>query len=226
MRTRLLLLCGLLGSVVFLAGVLIEGASRPGYSTWRHAASQLSLGPGWWVNVVLLLVGATTTLAFAAGLRAALPTGPGTRWTPRLLGIVGGALVLLVIFPVNAGWGYPPGEPAQHHLHGLIHATVATVAVYVLAAAPLTLARRFAGDPAWRGWAPYSVGSGVVVAVAYAATTVLATLDETGIWTNAPGGLTQRVALVAGLGWCAALAGRLLVAAEPHLVQAAVRGHA
>jgi hypothetical protein len=134
--------------------------------------------------------------------------------------------VLLVIFPVNAGWGYPPGEPAQHHLHGLIHATVATVMAYLLAAAPLTLARRFAGDPAWRGWASYSVGSGVVVAVAYTATTVLATLDEAGIWTNAPGGLTQRVALVAGFGWCAALAGRLLVAAESHLVQAAVRGHA
>jgi Protein of unknown function (DUF998) len=225
-RTRLLLLCGVLGPVVFLAGVLIEGASRPGYSTRRNATSQLSLGPGWWVNVVLLLIGATTTLALAAGLRAALPTGTGTHWTPRLLATVGGSLVLLVIFPVNAGWGYPPGEPAQHHLHGLIHATVATVAVYVLAAAPLTLARRFAGDPAWRGWAPYSVGTGVVVAVAYAATTVLATLDERGIWTNAPAGLTQRVALIAGFGWCAALAGRLLVAAEPRPAQAAVRSNA
>jgi hypothetical membrane protein len=224
MRTRLLLLCGLLGPVVFLAGVLIEGATRPGYSTWRNATSQLSLGPGWWVNVVLILIGATT-LAFAAGLRAALPTGTGTRWTPRLLGMVGVALVLLVIFPINAGWGYPPGQPAQHHLHGLIHGIVGAVALYVLAAAPLTLARRFAGDPAWRGWAPYSIGSGVVVAVAYTATTVLATLDETGVWTNAPAGLTQRVALLAGLGWCAALAGRLLVAAQLRPAQAAVRSH-
>lgn len=81
-RTRLLLLCGLLGPVVSLAGVLVEGATRPRYSTWRNAASQLSLGPGWWVNVVLLLVGATTTLPSPPACAPPFPPAPGPDGRP------------------------------------------------------------------------------------------------------------------------------------------------
>ena len=50
----------------------------------------------------------------------------------------------------------------------------------------------------------------MVVAVTYPVTVVLSSLDQAGVWTNAPGGLTERVALIASVGWCALLAGRLL----------------
>ena len=58
MFTRPLLYCGLLAPMAFVAGVLVEGGSRPGYSAWRHPVSQLSLGPGWPVRVALLLFAA------------------------------------------------------------------------------------------------------------------------------------------------------------------------
>ena len=47
------------------------------------------------------------------------------------------------------------------------------------------------------------------------------------MWTNAPAGLTERVALIAGFGWCALLAVRLLeTAARPALTHATTGGHA
>jgi hypothetical protein len=79
----------------------------------------------------------------------------------------------------------------------------------------------------WSSWRPYSRACGVVVAVAYLVTVVLASLDQAGVWSNAPSGLTERVALIAGLGWCASLAGRLpaATAARP-LRQATMGGQA
>lgn len=210
MFTRPLLYCGLLAPVVFAAGVLVEGATRPGYSPWRHAPSHLSLGPGWPVNVALILVGAAGLLALAIALRRTPPGGDRNRWTPRLVASAGAALALLAIFPIDPGVGYPPGEPAVHTWHGLVHGIVGTILFAALAAAPLTLARRLRGRTDWSSWRPYSLATGLVVAVAYPLTVVLSGLDQAGVWTNAPAGLTERVAVLAGIGWCTLLAGRLL----------------
>jgi hypothetical protein len=47
-------------------------------------------------------------------------------------------------------------------------------------------------------------------ASAYAVTVTLSSLEQAGVLTKAPAGFAQRIALIAGLGWCARLAGRLL----------------
>jgi hypothetical protein len=210
MRTRPLLYCGLLAPVVFVVGVLVEGASRPGYSGWRHAVSQLSLGPGWPVNVALILLGAAGLLALAVALPRALPGDERPRWTPRLVATAGVTFILLVIFPIDPGLGYPPGQPAGHHWHGLVHGIVGTILFAALAAAPLTLAHHLRGRVDWSSWRPYSLATGLTVAGTYPLTVALSSLDQAGVWTNAPAGLAQRVALIAGLGWCTLLAGRLL----------------
>ena len=210
MLTRPLLYCGLLAPAGLVVGVLVEGATRPGYSARRHPVSHLSLGPGWQINVALLLLGAMGLLALAVALPRALPTGDHRRPVPRLVAAAGVALILLVIFPIDPGLGYPPGQPAVHHWHGLLHGVVGTAFFAVLAAAPLTLARQTRGQIDWSSWRPYSLATGLTIAVAYPVTVLLSTLDQAGIWTNAPAGLTQRIALVAGVGWCVLLAGRLL----------------
>ena len=114
-----------------------KGALRPGYRPWRHAVSQLSLGPFGWVNTIAILLAA------------------------------GG---LLAIFPDDPGLGYPPGMLAQQSLYGLVHGLAGTVAFGCLSAACFVLARRFAGDLAWRGWARYSALTGVVGAAGYLVT--------------------------------------------------------
>ena len=210
MFTRPLLHCGLFALVAFVVGVLVEGATRPGYSAWRHAVSQLTLGPGWPFNIAMILLGAAGLMGLAFALPRALPDSDRPRWTPQLIATAGVALVLLTIFPVDPSLGYPPGQPAVHTWHGLIHGIVGTVLFAALAAAPLTLARHLRGRTDWSSWRPYSIATGLAVAVAYAVTMVLSSLDQAGLWTNAPAGLAQRIALIAGVGWCALLAGRLL----------------
>jgi hypothetical protein len=188
---------------------------RPGYRPWRHAVSQLSLGPFGWVNTIAILLTALALLAFAAGLRSALPTGVGSTWGPRLIGVAGAGFLLAAAFPIDPGLGYPPGTSAQHSLAGLVHGLVITVAFGCLSAACFVMARRFAGDPAWRGWARYSTVTGLVVATGYLATSVLTGLDQAGVLPNAPGGVVQRAMIVAGFSWIVLLAARLLRQQQP-----------
>ena len=154
------------GLTAFVATFLVEGALRPGYRHWRHAVSQLSLGPFGWVNTTAILAAVAALLVFAAGLGRALPTGTGSTWGPRLIGVAGACFVLLAVFPDDPGLGYPPGVAAQQSLPGLVHGLAGTIAFGCLSAACFVLARRFAGDPAWRGWARYSTLTGMVVAAA------------------------------------------------------------
>jgi hypothetical protein len=211
-RPRLRLLFGwtMLGLTAFVGMFLVEGALRPGYSSWRHAVSQLSLGPFGWVNTIAILVAATALLAFAAGLGRALPAGTGATWGPRLMAVAGTCFGLLAVFPDDPGLGYPPGSHGQQTMAGLIHGLAGTVTFGCLSAACFVMARRFAGDPAGRGWARYSVATGLAVAIGYVATAVLTGLDQAGVLANAPGGLVQRVMIVTGFGWVILLAARLL----------------
>ncbi|HEV2372813.1 MAG TPA: DUF998 domain-containing protein [Streptosporangiaceae bacterium] len=52
MRTRLPLAAGVAAPPVFVAVLLIEGVTRPGYNSWRDMGSSLSTGPGGWIQIV------------------------------------------------------------------------------------------------------------------------------------------------------------------------------
>jgi hypothetical protein len=207
---RLLLACGVVGPLLFILVFLVEGATRPGYSAWRHAVSQLSGGDQGWINSVNILVCGGFLLCFAIGLRLVLRSGKGSVWGPRLAMLCGGLFMILGIFTVNSALGYPPGVAPTYRLSGLIHAIDATIFFACLSALCFVLARYGTGDPAWKGWAPYSRIIGVVVPLGYVAASVVTTLDMNGVLHNAPGGLLQRIAIISGFGWIMLLALRLL----------------
>src|SRR2546430_415258 len=110
MSTRPLLYCGLLAPMALVVGVLVEDATRPGYSPWRHAVSQLSLGPGWPVNLALFLLGAVGLLSLAIALPRALPTPDRPRWTPRLVATAGTALALRRSSRSTPAWDTRPAS--------------------------------------------------------------------------------------------------------------------
>ena len=144
-------------------------------------------------------------VCFAFGLRRVLQPGKGSTWGPILLEIFGLCLIGAGLFVTDPILGYPPGAPSTATLHGGLHVLLSLVVFVSLIAACFVLARRFAGDPAWRGWAFYSIATAILVAVLFVAVDVVASPDP-----NAPAGLFQRVSIIAGWGWIALLALRLL----------------
>jgi hypothetical membrane protein len=211
----MLLAGGAVGPALFVAAVLIEGATRPGYSAWRHAGSQLALGDQGWMQTVNFFVGGALLLGFAIGLRRVLRSGPGSTWAARLVAGIGLCLLLLGVFPINPGLGYPPGVPATYSLHGAVHFLVGTLMFGLLSALCFVLARRFATSAGWAGWARWSRAVGVIVAVFFVATTAVASVDQGGAGPAAWDGLLQRIALFSGFAWLSLVASRLLATHGP-----------
>lgn len=210
--TRLLIAGGAVGPLFFIIVLLIEGATRPGYSAWHHYGSDLSLGPGGWMQIANFLVCGLLTLCFAVGLRRVLRTGRGSVWGPILLSIFGLALITAGVFVTDPSLGYPPGSHGSgpQTLHGTIHGVAGLIAFMSVAIASFVMARRFAGDPNWKRWTLYSTITGILVIVFFIASTTVSALDENGILPDSPTGLLQRVAIIVGWGWIALMAIRLL----------------
>lgn len=212
LTTRLLITGGAIGPLLFILVFLIEGATRPDYSAWHQVVSDLSLGPDGWMQIANFLLCGLLLLGFALGLRQVLRSGKGALWGPLLLGIGGVALILSGLFVTDPSLGYPPGTATSDlpTLHGAIHSVAGVILFGSLAAASVVLARRFADDPAWRGWARYSLTTGIMVAGIFIVTNVVLTLDQQRILPESPTGLLQRTAIIVGWGWIALLASRLL----------------
>ena len=214
--TRALLVGGVIGPALFVVVLLIEGATRPSYSAWHNYGSSLSTGPGGWMQIVNFIVCGVLSVGFAIGLRRVLRRGKGSVGGPILVGIFGLALISAGIFVTDASLGYPPGTHTSgpQSVHGAIHGVSGLVVFAALAVACFVLARRFAGRRDWRGWALYSIVTGIVVALSFISSTATGALDEAGVMPNSPTGLLQRIGIVAGWGWLSLLAFRLLRTAQ------------
>lgn len=212
LTTRILIACGAIGPLLFIIVLLIEGATRPGYSAWHNFGSDLSLSGQGWEQIANFLVCGLLSLCFAVGLRQVLHSGRGAVWGPLLLGIFGLALITAGLFVTDPSLGYPPGThgSGSQTLHGSIHGVSGQIVFTSLAIACFVMARRFAGNPAWKGWALYSIVTGILVEGFFIASLAVAVLDENGTLPNSPTGLFQRIAIVVGWGWIALLAIRLL----------------
>ncbi len=201
---RLLLAAGVIGPALFVVVLLVEGATRPGYSAWHQFGSELELSSQGWEQVANFLMCGLLCIAFAAGLRWALGRGKGAIAGPVALAIFGAALIAAGIFKTDPGLGYPPGVPAPSSPtpHGVVHALAGLFAFVSLGVACFALARRFAGDARWRGWAAYSILTGIVVVLSLVVSNVPSMQEYTG--------LIQRIGIIAGWTWIILLAARLV----------------
>jgi hypothetical protein len=206
MALRLLLGCGAVGPLLFILVFLIEGATRPSYSAWHHMVSSLSQGEQGWMQITNFIVCGILVLCFAIGLRRVLHPGKGSTWGPILLGVFGLCLMGAGIFVTDPLLGYPPGAPSTPSVPGAIHVLLSLFVFTALPAACFVLARRFAGDPAWRGWTFYSIATGILVLVLFVATDVVAASTNP----NAPSGLVQRLTIITGWVWIFLFAFQLL----------------
>ncbi len=200
-----LLYAGVVGPLLFILVFLIEGATRPGYSAWRHYVSQLATGDGGWVQTVNFLVCGMLVLVFAVALRQAIKGTQGSIGGPVLFGLFAVALLVAGIFATDPALGYPVGAAQVHTAHGMLHGFAGLFAFSLLPAAAFVMAWHFvaAGE---RGWVSYSLVVGAVIVVMFVASTTVSAMDSAGTWRNAPTGFLQRIAIITGWTWMAMVA--------------------
>jgi hypothetical membrane protein len=208
-RFRLLLICGVIGPVLFIVAFLIEGATRPDYSALRHPVSSLSIGDLGWMQIANFIISGSLLVAFAVGLGRALPPSGRVAWGSLLIGLVGVGLIGSGIFVTDPLSGYPPGTPlipTDRSVHGILHDLFGIPVFLGLPIACFVFSRRFAREGE-RGWATYSLLTGIAMFGVF----ILARLG----FRQTPGfadfgGLFQRITIIIGFAWIALLALRSL----------------
>jgi hypothetical protein len=201
-----LLVIGVVTSLAFNLTYLVDGWIRPGYDWIAQPMSALSLGPGGAVQVMNFLVFGMAGVVTAFAWRPTLAPGLGAVWYPRLRVVAGLALIGAGLFSQDPGNGFPVGVPAPAHpsTHATIHNLVSFVSLTLVVAELLILARRFAREPQWRGWA-----TGAVL-VAMAMMGFLATFG-TLVGTHASGGIFEKLASMTPTLFGVAIAVRLFL---------------
>jgi hypothetical protein len=201
--TNILLWCGAVGPPLFIAVLIVEGATRAGYDPVRLPISLLSLGDGGWTQTLNFILDGVLLVAFGIGLRQSLSTDSrASTWGPILIGTFGIGVICAGLFPTDPGGGYPPGVHPSNASGITLHDLATLVVFSSLAAASFVMGQVFAVQ-GQRVWAWYSRATGAIVIVGFVL--IVIAFNGTNDLTRV-GGLVQRVAVIAGWTWIALLA--------------------
>ncbi len=202
--TRWLLAGGLAAGPLFTLVYLLEGATRAGYSAWRHPVSSLALGKHGWMQVANFFASGGLLVGFALGARRAEPE---SAWTPRLIGAAGVGLIGAGVCACEPIGGYPAGtppRPGRPSPRGMLHQLFSSFLFLGLPALFVMEARRARGE---RVWAKYAAAT----CAAFVGTFVVSSLGFGQVPGFARvGGVFQRLSLSAGFLWLTLRAARML----------------
>src|SRR5262245_15541615 len=208
--TKALLAGGIVGPILFIAVFVFEGATRPDYDPMRVPVSLLSLGDSGGLQRLCFVVTGALLVGFSMGVRQAISAGRGSTGVPMALALVGTGLIVAGVFPPDPSFGYPSGAPSgvgpSPSASAYLHLVGALLFFIGMIAAAWLFAARCRADGRG-GWAAASVLAGAVV------------LLFLGLSSGGPDGqpllphvtgLFQRMSIVFGLAWIAAVAWGLL----------------
>jgi hypothetical membrane protein len=205
-----LVACGVIGPLLFIAVLTIEGWLRPGYRADRHFVSSLAAGPRGWVQRINFWQCGALAVAFAAGIWLDPSPAPHPGAMPWLLGVFGLGLIAAGSFATDAVVDDADTSYALHAVTpvttgGTIHNVASLVVFATLSAAACVMAVRFArdGHPIW---AAYSALTTVTVVTFFLRGGVLIAKEALGEISNTPFGRYQRLALIPGWAWLAVVA--------------------
>jgi hypothetical protein len=208
--TKALLACGAAAGPVFTLAWWAAGATRADYDPLRHPISSLAIGEQGWTQTASFFVTGLLVLAFALGLRRLGGPG-GSKWAPRLIGLMGIGLLGAGLFVTDPMNGYPPGTPLLSFdvtLTGRLHRLFSAFVFLGLPGACFVFARLF-NRRGKRGWALYSALTGAAFIGLFVATSA-GFAQAAGLADSA--GLLQRLTLTVGWAWTTLLAAWLLMA--------------
>ncbi len=207
--TYALLVCGVVAGPLYILVGVIEMLIRPGFDLRRHSLSLLSNGEGGWIHIAMLVTTGVLTIAGALGMRRVLRGERGGTWGPVLVGLYGLGLIGAGAFVADPALGFPPGTPPDANTiswHGVMHFVAGGLGFLGLIAACFVFARRFAARKR-RGWAAYSIATGVLFSAAFFG---IAAGSQQGGSTLTVVNLAFSVAVVLGWAWVSTMAARLM----------------
>jgi hypothetical protein len=150
---------GVIGSVLFMLIVLIEGTVRNDYDPRQQSVSALSLGPRGWIQTINFFIFGIIIISTASAWRKMLTGGKGATAFPLLMLLTGCSVITCGIFSQDPAPGYDPERLAliKPSWQGLVHLLFAAIGALCSIAGLLVMANRFAKTPLWHGWGFYSV---------------------------------------------------------------------
>jgi hypothetical membrane protein len=215
MRTELLLRCGALGPLVFIAVFLVEGFTRPGYDPYHSMVSELALSSWGWQQIANFLLCGGAMLAGTIGLWRARTA----RLAAGVLTITALGMLLAGIFVTDPGLAYPADAPralpeGAHTWHGLLHGLAGAIVFFSLPIATVIMAAWFGRRRQGR-WLLYTLAT---LGVGFA--TFLISMADPAV----PAGVFQRITIITYFTWLSMV---LLHAAnlqrQPHTAAQPVR---
>lgn len=207
--TKLFLVCGAIGPVLFVLIFLIEGRARMDYDPILYPVSSLSIGESGWIQTTNFIVAGILLLMFSIGLRQIFNFPEKKFKGSLLIMLVGIGLIGAGICYTDPVYGYPTDKPlilTQFTIRGHLH-DVFSLLVYICLPAACFVFRRQFIKTGKNGWADYSAISGIIVILTF----VLAAIG----FKQIPGlvdyaGLFQRLCIGTGCAWMALLSLYLL----------------
>ena len=208
--TRILLLAGIAGPVIFVATFLVDGATRANYDPVRNYVSLLSLGDRGWVQMADFIVSGVLVAAFGLGLRRVWGSSGAGRWIAWIVIAVGLALIWSGLFATDPDQGYPPNEqgpvpgaiqwiPSHPSWHALLHFMGSVVVFVGLGTAGFLTARRGTRlrGLAARAWTICSLITAAIVIGGW----LSGFLAHGNSGVPGTAGLLQRISIVAAMQW-------------------------
>ena len=208
-KAKTLLLCGAIAGPLFITAVLIEGAMRADYNSFRYPLSSLSIGELGWMQIANFILTGILLFIFSIGLRRVFNSSERKFSGPLLIMLVGIGLIGAGICYTDPVYGYPPDKPlmlAQFTIRGHLHDTFSMLVFICLPSACFVFRKRFVAT-AKSGWATYSSVTGFAIIVTF----ILAAMG----FKQLPGfadvaGLFQRLCITIGWTWMSLLSIHLL----------------
>lgn len=206
------LVAGTVSAPLFILVDLLDGLTRPDYSVLRHWVSHRGLGDLGWIGAASLAAVATLLALDGLGLLLLRRRAHIRSLYPAMVTTAATALLFAGLFPMDPSLGYPPASvpPETPSPSGTIHDIAGPTFIVALALAS-TLTPRYlerVHHPARWSWLGRPV-TGVIL-LAFAATTVLVSLDYAGVVPGAWSGFFERIAIYAGLAWNSAVSLHIL----------------
>jgi hypothetical protein len=199
-RTKILLLGGVIAGPFFTVAWLVGAFGHQGYSSLRHPISSLSIGESGWIQSSAFLITGLLMLAFAAGVREALKDRGLSKWTWIFLATVGVGLLGAGLFVTDPMNGYPPGTPVvptEFTVLGRLHRVFSALVFLGIPFACFSSARWFSSQDK-SSWVTYSQASAWAFLGSFVVTTI-AFLGVGGL--DQIAGLLQRLTLTIGWTW-------------------------